>query len=338
MKNKNYLIKNTNDLKGDTKLNNFIKSLFRSFTMTTKSENHAPKFYDLNQQSTVFKNLYINRDIPSKITLLEEHAEFLTSGAITHLHNIQKGLHGENLIERELKKLALNNSICLHNVLLDKASKEQQGAQFDFLLITSKCIFIIESKWTSSKEIKFDKHNYYANNCTASSPKSQLANEWMNLYNTINSNQNIPLNGIPIFNILVYANNDNLLIDEDTETNGYEHICKIDALNAIIIEHYRKLTKEYCYSDLVNLSDFLKATTYKHLDDYHLHCNALHDDDYKFFSSKYKCSKHNVVMQPRWNDKQKKFYLVCPKDADCTCGTQSIYKGNFGSTGSKVEL
>lgn len=312
--------------KGDTKLNNIIKSLFRSFIKTTKNEYHVPEFYDLNQQSTVFRNLYINRDIPTKITLLEEHADFLTSDAITHLHNIQKGLHGENLIEKELKKLALNNSICLHNVLLDKASNEQQSSQFDFLLITPKCIFIIESKWSSSKEIKFDKHNYYADNCTVSSPKSQLANEWMSLYNTINSNSNLSLNDIPIFSILVYANNDNLLVDENTGSNGLEHICKIDNLNAIIIEQYRKITKEYCYYDLIKLSDFLKATTYKHLDDYHLRCNALHDDDYKFFSSKYKCSKHDVVMQPRWNDKQKNFYLVCPKDADCTCGTQSIYK------------
>ncbi len=309
-------------------MNSFIKSLFHPFTMTKRNETLAPKFYDLNKQSTVFRNLYINRDIPSKIELLKEHADFLTNDAITHLHNIQKGLHGEKLIEKELKKLALNNSICLHNVLLDKASIEQQGAQFDFLLITSRCIFIIESKWSSSKEIKFDKHNYYTDNYTSSSPKSQLTNEWMHLYNTIHLNQNISLNKIPIFSILVYANNDNLLVDENAENNDHEYICKIDTLNAIIIEQYRKLTKEYCYYDLVKLSDFFKATTYKHLDDYHLGCNALHDDDYKFFSLNYKCSKHNVVMQPRWNDKQKKFYLVCPKDADCTCGTQSIYKPN----------
>lgn len=311
--------------RGNTKLNNFFKFLFNSLTRHTKDNYHAPEFYDLNQQSTVFKNLYINRDIPSKITLLEEHASFLTSDAISHLHNIQKRLHGEQLIEKELKKLALNNSICLHNVLPDKASNEQQGSQFDFLLITSRCIFIIESKWTSSKEIKFDEHNYFADNRTVPSPKSQLANEWMSLYNVVNSDNFSSIKEIPIFCILVYANNDNLLFNKNKDNNNYEHICKIDTLNATIIERYRTLSKEYCYDDLTKLSEVLKVSTCKNIDTYHLKYNALHEIDYKSFMPRYKCSKHNVVMQPRWNDKQKRFYLVCPKDADCTCGTQSIY-------------
>lgn len=301
-------------------MNTFVKSFFKLLNKTVKNEKHPPIYYDSNQDSIVFHNLYINRDIPHKLTLLKEHADFLTDESISHLENIYKGLHGETLIKQELKKLSLNNSICLHNVLLDKYSNTQQGSQLDFLLITTRCIFIIESKWSSSKEIKFDKDNYFTDNDTHN-PKSQLANQWMSLYNTIDAPQYPSLRNIPIISILVYANNDSLLINKNTN-NNHECICKLDSLNATIIEHYRNQKNEYSYSDLTQLAEALKASTNNHINDYHLRYNALHKEDYIQFKNRFICPNHNVVMQPRW--KKDHFFLVCPYSDGHSCPTQSI--------------
>lgn len=187
----------------------------------------------------------------NNLTKLEEKG-FLSAYGKEHLLKIATGMYGEQFVEQELKRLNMNNAICFHNLIFEHS--QAFSIEFDFLLLTQKAVFIIESKYRSNKELIFDGMNYKQDNETYENPVCQLARQEQYIRNVLDT-LNID---IPIIPFVVFSNKNNIIkIYDNVPESISQNICKVDVLNKFIIDRFNCLSNSKLSYDV--LMDIAKA-------------------------------------------------------------------------------
>ncbi len=167
-----------------------------------------------------------------------------------------KGLYAERYVESRLKKLNIHNTICFHNPTL--RSDSSNSIEIDFLLLTTKAIFIIESKYRSNNTITFDGLNYMEGEKCVTNPVDQLVTQEQCIRNILGADIRIPI--IPF---VVYSNERNIInFMNNVPASIQQSVCKIDALTNFIIDRYNNLSNEsISYERLCEMRDILAKCT-----------------------------------------------------------------------------
>ena len=259
-----------------------------------------------------FSNTLFNE---KRLTRLKTENIFTEKGFNRYL-NVIKGIHGENNILKQLEVLNIKNAICLHNACFRTTNVAIH--EFDFILITSYCIFIIESKYRSCENVIFNGSEYFEQKFLnkkeekQENPLIQLLAQKNHLTNILKSRHY----NIPIYAFLVYSGLDNMNPKIEVRNDTLiecKFICNYSNLSNRLMEQLNKCQNPnrqiLSYDEIKELSTSIQNLCYF---PYKL---FLPKEDYFVNADDFNISncQHKDIMIPMYSQKTNRFILVCPK-------------------------
>jgi len=227
---------------------------------------------------------------------------------------LKQGLEGEQSVYYELKNSFLP-MLCFHDIRLEY---EGYVAQFDFILITKKCIFVLETKALNGDiEITHDgdfvriirnRYGKFIKKEGMYSPISQNERH-VNILREILSKEKL-ISTFDIKSVVVMANPKSIINKEKCPKAIKENIYKYDQVNTLIKKvlddekNSRDLLEKYLYAIGNYLIDNNKPITFNNMSKY-----SLAEEDFKDDSLEKKIKNEEINNLSA--DKENKQYIEC---------------------------
>src|SRR5690554_626037 len=251
------------------------------------------------------------------------------------IKKIKAGLYGEKNVAYEFQTSFLP-ILCLHNI---RVEYRDYSAQFDFVVITNKCIFVLETK-TMLGDIIIDSYGNFTR--VFKNYKGEVYKK-EGIASPINQNEkhveilnrflleNNMHKDIPIVSLVVIANPKSIIEFKYAKREIREKIIKFDQIKKAIQDTCMTLDKEISSKEMVELAEFIlesdKPIKYDYIKRFNLKIvepeNTLEKslDDTLFEKLKeYRFDKAKENNQPLWfiytNDQLADLILNKPKNKE----------------------
>lgn len=177
------------------------------------------------------------------------------------IKKIKAGLYGEKNVAYELQTSFLP-ILCLHNI---RVEYRDYSAQFDFVVITNKCIFVLETK-TMLGDIIIDSYGNFTR--VFKNYKGEVYKK-EGIASPINQNEkhveildkflleNNMHKDIPIVSLVVIANPKSIIEFKYAKREIREKIIKFDQIKKAIQDTCMTLDKEISSKEMVELAEFI---------------------------------------------------------------------------------